>query len=217
MRGEAGQRMGETATRVAALLLLAVAWCGPAYAQPAAATAPATKRLIALPPLEWDAEMMSARPLLHQGPSDLAALTGGIAFGLRPDVVNGLLPEPTPGLGWTDLPLANEFSQDVRYFWIKVLGSRELSAGIVSCIGANSYIAFYFRDRGLFRISYRFLSDATCPQPREAAEAVFARYSSIGRDIALSVHYRNGRTEVVDITDPGSGALLSQRWLARGQ
>lgn len=217
MRGKAAQRGRGTAIRVMAMLWLAMAWCGPAHAQPAAATPSPTKRLIALPPLEWDAEMMAARPLLHQGPSDLAALTGGIAFGLRPDAVNGLLPEPTPGLGWTDLPLANEFAQDVRYFWIKMQGSRDLSGGIASCIGANSYIVFYFRDRGLFRISYRFLSDTTCPQPREAAEAVFARYSGIGRGVALSVHYRNGRSEVVDITDPGSGALLSQRWLARGQ
>ncbi|MDR3535919.1 MAG: hypothetical protein P4L71_05415 [Acetobacteraceae bacterium] len=199
---------------MAGLVLLALS-AGTGWAQAEPERTP--KRLVALPPIAWDPEMTDARPLLHQGPSDLTALTGGILFGLRPEAVNGLLPEPTAGLGWNDLPIVNEFTQDVRYFWIKLAGSRELSGGIASCTGANSYIVFLFRDHSLFRMSYRFLPDADCPDPSQAVQAVFARYSAIARDVALTVHYRNGHTEVVDVTDPGSRELLSTRWLARGQ
>lgn len=199
-------------------ILLAVP-AGAARAQPAKAPAPAPmpKQIVALPPTEWNWEMNDPHPLLHQGASDLSALTGGIAFGMRAELVNGLLPDPTAGLGWTDLPIVKDFTQDVRYFWIKLAGARELSGGISTCSGANSYIVFLFRERALFRISYRFLPDAACTDVAPAAEAVFARYLAIGREVALTVHYRNGRADVVDITDPGAGELLNRRWLSRGQ
>jgi hypothetical protein len=167
--------------------------------------------------MQWDWTMTNGHPLGHQGPSDLAALTGGILFGMQPNIVNTLVPDPTPTLDWADLALVSELTQDVRYFWIKVAGARDLAAGISGCYGANSYIVLLFRDRSLFRLSYRFLPDPGCASPHEAALSVFARFTAISNTIAVTAHYRVGTTEVVDITDPGSGDLLHRRWLPRGQ
>ena len=60
--------------------------------------------------------MSRDRPALVLGLSDLANLTGGIVFGLSPSDVNAKLPTPAPGMAWGDLPFANEYPDEVRYF-----------------------------------------------------------------------------------------------------
>src|SRR6185312_270046 len=71
---------------------------------PGHATHAQTKRIFAVPPTKWDNKMSRDRPSLVQGPSDLAALTGGIVFGLAPSEVNAKLPTPAPGVEWAELP-----------------------------------------------------------------------------------------------------------------
>ncbi len=185
-----------------------------AASMPARAQEP-VKRLMVVPPLQWDATATTPRPGIRQMPSDFARLTGGILFGQKPHEVNALLPDPALGRDWHALPLAPEFPEDVRYFWIKPGQSGILDAGITSCVGEASYLVFLFRQRGLFRISYRFIPDTFCPSVADAASAVMARYAVIDPEIALVTRYRNLNAEVVDIVDPGSGHLRTIRWQQR--
>ena len=159
--------------------------------------------------------MTRDRPSQVPGPSDLANLTGGIVFGMSPTEVNARLLNPVPAIGAADLPFANEFPDDVRYFWVRFDAVRDLSAGIKGCIGANSYIVFLFRPRGLFRISWRLQPDDACPSPRLAAEDIYARYLAIDRIVALAIHYRAGKAEAVDVTDPNADYLVPYRWTNR--
>jgi hypothetical protein len=174
-----------------------------------------TKRIYVIPPTQWDNKMSLDRPALMFSPSDLANLTGGIAFGQSPADVNAKLPSPTPGIDWVDLPFANEFPNDVRYFWVRLDATRELRAGITGCTGANSYIVFLFRNRALFRISWRLLTDNDCPSTRAAAEDIYARYMAIDRTISLATHYRPGKADAVEITDPNADDLIPYRWANR--
>jgi hypothetical protein len=178
---------------------------------------PAAKTILVAPPTQWTSDMLSFRPALSQTTTDFAALTGGIVFGMVATDVNAQLAEPTPGLNWSTMPLAGEFPEDVRYFWTRLEGSQQLAAGITGCAGANSYVVFLFRGRGLFRVSYRLVADAQCPNLAQTATDLMARYVQMGRELALSVHYRAGRVEVVDITDPSAGYLIPMRWQARGR
>jgi hypothetical protein len=149
------------------------------------------------------------------GPTDIGNLTGGIVFGLSPIEVNGRLPAAAPGIEWADLPFANEYPDDVRYFWVRLDAMRELRDGITACAGANSYVVFLFRPRGLFRISWRLLPDDDCPSPRAAAEDIYARFLAIDRAASLATHYRAGRAEAVEITDPNASYLTPYRWTNR--
>jgi hypothetical protein len=178
---------------------------------------PAPKPILAPPSLLWDNAMLSARPALSQTVTDFAAITGGIVFGMEPADANALLPVPASGITWTVLPPATEFQDDIRYFWTRLEGASDLRAGSTACVGASSYIVFLFQARGLFRISYRLIPDAACPRPGDAASEIFGRYVPITRSIALSVHYRVGAMEVVDITDPTAGYLTTVRWQPRGK
>ncbi len=184
----------------------------PAGTAPPAET---TRRIVVVPPLQWDSAMGTFRNLYHQAPSDLGRLTGGILFGMKPQEVNGLLPVPVRGVTWTALPLATEFSEDVRYFWIKLTDARDLRAGLTSCVGDGSYLVFLFRSRGLFRVSYRLTPDRACPSVEAAATDVLAQYAPLGSNVAISTHYRNGSAEVVDIVDPAAGHLIPIRWQTR--
>lgn len=177
-----------------------------------AGAAAETKRIFAIPPVQWDVEMARDRPAQTFGPSDVAALTGGIVFGQSPAQVNAALPNPTPGLTWAGLPTANEYPSDVRYFWVRLEDVRELREGIESCAGANSYVVFLFESRGLFRISWRLPPDATCPSTRRAAEELYARYLGIGAAAAVATHYRPNNADTVEITDPSAGYLMPVRW-----
>jgi len=174
-----------------------------------------TKRIFPIPPTRWDNTMSRDRPAQIHGPSDVANLTGGVVFGQSPSEVNARLPTPMPGVEWADLPFADEYPNDVRYFWVRLDTVRELRNGINACIGANSYIVFLFRNRGLFRISWRLLPDNDCPSPRTAAEDIYARYLTIDRTAALATHYRAGKAEAVEITDPNADYLVPYRWTNR--
>ena len=158
-----------------------------------------------------------ARPALAvaRRPSDLGNLTGGIVFGLSPSEVNAKLPNPTPGIDWTDLPFATEYPVEVRYFWVRLDAVKEQRDGVNACVGANSYIVFLFQRRSLFRVSWRLLPDNDCPSTRTAAEDLFARYLQIDGRAALVTHYRAGKAEAVEITDPAVDYLAPYRWTNR--
>jgi hypothetical protein len=210
-------KMAPSWRRLLALSLALLApLVGAGVSTPAAAQdAPVNKPILAPPPSRWDRQMLSGRPLLSQTVSDLTAVTAGIAFGMGPGEVNTHMPNPAKGIAWTALPAATEFTDDVRYFWIRFEDARDLRMGATACAGTDSYIVFLFQPRGLFRISYRLVPDVACPRPADAAEEIFGRYVSISTDIALSVHYRAGATEIVDVTDPTAGYLLATRWQPR--
>jgi hypothetical protein len=204
--------------RTAMLLMLAAS---PACAQPAAAPAAAAsaaprpepaKPIFLPPPLQWDSAMASSRPALQQTATDFANLTGGIAFGLSPSQVNVRLPDPYPGLSWDRLPAANEYPGEVRYFGVPLERAGTLRMGLAECAGAGSYVVLLFTGNGLFRLSYRLTPDRTCTDTNAAAQAIFARYVTIGETVALSVRYRTGATQVVDVTDPTAGYLIPTRW-----
>ena len=184
---------------------------------PLMAMAEETKRIFVVPPVRWDAAMARDRPAQTHGPTDLGNLTGGVVWGLSPLEVNSRLPMPATGLNWSALPFANEYPEEIRYFWTRLDTVRELREGMNACIGANSHIVFLFRARGLFRVSWRLVPDEACPEPRAAAEGVFARYLAIDRAASLATHYRAGKAEVVEITDPNAGYLMPFRWENRGR
>lgn len=176
-----------------------------------------TKHISAVPPTQWDSAMSRDQPAQILGPSDLANLTGGIVFGLSPTEVNAKLPTPTPGVEWIDLPFASEYPGEVRYFWIRFATAGQPLSGVTDCTGAGSYIVFLFRDRALFRISWRLLPDDRCPSTRAAAEDIYARYLAIDGSASLASHYRSGTAEVVEVTDPVVDDLIPYRWTNREQ
>ena len=190
-------------SRVAATLLplLTVA---PAMAE--------TKRIFVVPPVQWDQTLTRDRPAQVHGPTELGRLTGGIVWGLSPAQVNALLPVPASGVDWASLPFANEYPEDIRYFWTRLDAAPELREGMGDCMGGGSHVVFLFRSRGLFRISWRLLPDAACASPRAAAEDVFARFLAVDRAAALTTHYRAGKAEVVETTDPNASYLIPIRW-----
>jgi hypothetical protein len=210
--------------RIAMLLILAASHGyaqptpGPLAAPVAAPGAPQeasgvpVKRIFVPPPLQWDNAMLSFRPALQQTPTDFANLTGGIGFGMSASAVNARLPDPYPGLNWNGLTLANEYPGEVRYFGEPVAASGPLRMALTACAGSGSYIVFLFSDRGLFRLSYRLIPDKGCPDTNPAAQEIFHRYVPIGQIVALSVRYRTGKTEVVDVTDSTAGYLIPPRW-----
>jgi hypothetical protein len=181
---------------------------------PAAAQAQ-TKRIFTIPATQWDNGMTRDHPARIYSASDLGNLTGGIMFGLSPVEVNAQLPDPAPGMEWSDLPFANEYPDEVRYFWVRVDAMKDLRAGITGCFGANSYIVFFFRSHALFRVSWRLLADKECPSPHAAAEDIYARYLTIDRSISLATHYQPNNAEVVEITDPNADYLIPYRWANR--
>jgi hypothetical protein len=174
-----------------------------------------TKRIFTVPPLQWDNAMSRDRPAQIHGPTDLGNLTGGIVFGLSPIEVNTRLASPAQGIALGRLPFANEYPDDVRYFWVRLDAMRELRAGINACMGRNSYVVFLFRQAGLFRISWRLLPDDDCPSPEAAAEDIYARYLAIDRAAALATHYHAGKAEAVEVTDPAADYLIPYRWTNR--
>jgi hypothetical protein len=195
-------------------VLTRLAWCV-ALLVPLTAASAETKRIFLVPPTRWDNAMSRDQPAQIPGPSDLANLTGGIVFGLSPAEVNAKLPTPTPGVEWVELPFATEYPDEVRYFWVRLDAVRQLPAGATACTGASSYIVFLFRNRGLFRISWRLLPDDQCPSTRAAAEDIYARSLAIDGPTSLASHYRAGKAEVVEITDPGVDYLIPYRWANR--
>ena len=193
------------------LPFLLLAWLL-ALSHPSPGAAAETKRIFTVPPRQWDNAMSRDRAARLYGASDLGNLTGGIQFGLTPAEVNAKLPASTPGTEWSELPFANEYPEDVRYFWVRLDAMRELRDGITGCAGASSYIVFLFYNRVLFRISWRLLPDKDCPSPRAGAEELYARYLGIDQAVAVATHYIAGGADAVEITDPTKSFLLPYRW-----
>jgi hypothetical protein len=131
---------------------------------------------------------------------------------MTPSQVNAHLPDPYPGLSWDALPPANEYQGEVRYFGVPLERAGSLRLGLTACAGAASYVVLLFSGNGLFRLSYRLTADRSCTDTSAAAQAIFARIVPIGETVALSIRYRTGRTEVVDVTDPSAGYLIPTRW-----
>jgi hypothetical protein len=188
-------------------MLMVIGAAGPASAE--------TKRIFAIPATQWNNATSTERPAHVFGSSDLGNLTGGIVFGLSPASVNSRLPTPTPGVEWGDLPFASEYPGDVRYFWVRLDALPDSGIEATHCVGANSYVVFLFRDRALFRVSWRLLPDKDCPSPRASAEDLYARYLAIDRSVSLATHYRAGKAEAVEITDPNADDLIPVRWANR--
>jgi len=188
---------------------------GDARAQATPQPAEVNKRIVVVPPLQWDSNLSSFHSPYHQTPTDFGRLTGGILFGMKPQEVNALLAEPIVGVTWNTLPAANEFPEEVRYFWIKLANARGLDGGVTACTGEASHLLFLFRSRGLFRMSYRLSPDAACPSVAEAATEILAYYATAASNVAISMHYRNGTSDVVDIVDPAAGYLIPMRWESR--
>jgi hypothetical protein len=180
-----------------------------------AAVSAETKRIFTIPPTQWDNTMSRDRSTQFFSPSDLGNLTGGILFGQSPIEVNARLPIPAPGIEWAALPFANEYPDDVRYFWVRLDSVPEQRRGVGGCVGANSYVVFLFRGRGLFRVSWRLLPDNDCASTRAAAEDIFSRYLAIDRRVSVATHYRAGNAEVVEISDPAADYLMPYRWANR--
>ena len=193
------------------LLMLASARAG---AQPPVVSgADVTGRTIFLPPpVRWDSAMLSNRPVARQTPMDFANVTGGLAFGLSPATLNGRLAKPYPGLAWNALSLAAEYADDVRAFALTLDAANPLRAAVTACTGQRASVVLLFSRRGLFRLSYRLPEDQGCPDTGEAARQILGRYVPVSQSVALSMRYRSGATEVVDITDPAAGELISTRW-----
>ncbi len=199
---------------LAALLAGVVSIAGVA----AAAQTPDTpKRILVLPPLQWNAMGVAWHPVGQQTASDLARVMGGLTFGLKPEEASQHLPKLGAELRWSDLPLAKEFSGDVRVVRMPMQAAGTLRAPVAACFGAPSNVVLLFRNNALFRVSWRFLPDQSCPNPHDAAEELYAAYVALATTLAVSTHYRTGAAEVVDVTDPGAGPLIARRWQAGGQ
>lgn len=171
-----------------------------------------TKPIFVVPPTQWDNSMSRDRPAQIHGASDLGNLTGGLLFGLSPSEVNARLLTPRPGTEWAELPFANEYPGDVRYFWVRLDATRALRDGVKGCVGANSYVVFLFTNAAMFRVSWRLLPDQDCPSPHAAAEEIFARYLAIDGSASLTTHYLAGNADVVEVTDPTVDYLIPYRW-----
>lgn len=172
----------------------------------------AGKRILLPPVLQWDAALQSYRPAQQQTATDFATLTGGLAFGMSPAALNARLPAPNPNLSWNSLTLAAEYPGEARYFGVPIGSAGPLRVGLTACTGAGSYVVFLFNPNGLLRISYRLAADRTCPDTNDAAQEIFSRYVPLGQRVAFSVRYRTVKTQVVDVTDPTAGYVMSVRW-----
>lgn len=217
LRGASPQRKGE---RRNYSLLLAALLAGTALvaATDAMAQSPDTsKRILILPPLQWNETASSWHYATQQSTADLGRIMGGLTFGLKPEEVSERLPKLGAELHWTDLPAAQEFSEDVRFLRMPMRTAAALLAPVTACFGEPSNVVLLFRNKALFRVSWRFLPDQSCPSPRAAAAELYAAYVPLAPTVALSVHYRTGPADVVDVTDPAAQALVAQRWQARSQ
>ena len=187
--------------------------CHVAVAQPVT-----VKRIFVLPVLQWDVDGVRWRYAAEQTATDLGRVMAGLTFGMPPAEVNRLLrPQPANEQQWSDMPVAGEFADEVRYTWLQMNVASTMTAPIKSCFGAGSYVVVLFRASGLFRVSWRFLPDQTCHDVTQASAELYVTFAPIASTVAFSVHYRTGYAEVVDVTDPHAGFLVTQRWQMPGQ
>ena len=189
---------------------------GPASAVAQTGPSDQTLRVYVPPILEWNNRTMVTRPGVVQTPYDLARINGDLTFGMSPTQVAAAMPGLPSDLDWNNLRTAREYNADIRYFWLKIDDMPAWRTQIKGCVGSASYAAFLFNRHRLFRISFRFIPDPDCPSVTAAALQVFGRYLTVGADLALSVHYRSGPAEVVDVTDPAESQLVPIRWRMSG-
>jgi hypothetical protein len=183
----------------------------------AAQTLDATRRILVLPPLQWDAMGVASYPVTQQATSDLAQVMGGLRFGLKPEEVSQHLPKLGAALRWSDLPSAKDLSEDVRFIRMPMQGAGALRAPVTACFGEPSNVVLLFRDNALFQISWRFLPDQSCSDTQDAAEQLYAPYVLLTATLAVSTRYRAGSAEVVDVADPSAEPPNAQRWREPGQ
>ena len=202
----------------AVLLVLAIFGATTAVAQDSAPTYSAnSKRLLVAPELKWESNLQYWSYEYSHSTDRRTTVMGGLTFGMDAEEVSRVVTPQDPELHWPDLPVATEFSEEVRYISLPLQQVAELRTKVSSCFGAPSYVVIMFRDAGLFRISWRFLPDPACPDPREAARDVFASVVAIARTDGVSLHYRTRFAEVVDLSDPDAGPLLADHWQMQGQ
>lgn len=187
-----------------------------AAAAPAPASPPGTARpILLLPPLHWDSGGLTWGFATKQRPVELARVMNGLMFGMTTQEVSGHLPGGGSVLDWVDLPRAREFAQDVRYAWLPMDAAAPFRETVTACFGHASYVVLLFRDNALFRTSFRFLASRACPDPKNAAEQLYAAYTPLADTVAISTLYRTGNAVVVDVTSPKAGPLVAQRWQMR--
>jgi hypothetical protein len=181
-------------------------------AAPSGSVSGTVKRIFTPAPVQWDHDMLSFRPALQYTATDFANLTGGLAFGMSPTQVNARLADRHPGVSWSELLPANEYPGDVRFLAVPIDRAGVLRMDLTACAGNASAIILLFTGKGLFRLSYRLTGDRKCPDTNEAAQEIFARYVPIGQTVAMSMRYRAGKTQVIEITDPLADLLAPIRW-----
>jgi hypothetical protein len=197
--------------RAALAAQLMLIMCGSSTAQPVVVTKP----ILVLPTLQWTATASTWKYAVLPDAGQINALLGGLNFGMTPEEVGQHLPGRSSALHWDDLPDAKEYSKDVRYFWLPMQAADRLTGPIQSCYGAPSSVNLLFFNQALFRISWRFLPDQKCPDVSDAAEDLYAAFVPIAPSVVISTHYTNGPAEVVDVTAPNAGPLISVRWQGR--
>jgi len=203
-----------TAAVLATAVFLATAAllsCGAAAQTPDTTKTPdTTQPILVLPPLQWDAMGVGAHIAVQRGADTLARLMGGLTFGLKPDDVGQHLPRIGGELHWKDLPTAKGFANDVRFVRMPMRDAGALRPPGTGCFGEPSDVVLLFRNGALFRVSWRFRPDRSCPSPHDAAEALYAGFVPLSSAVAISTHYSAAPVEVVDVTDPGAGPALAQ-------
>ncbi len=180
-----------------------------------AQTPDTTKTILALPAVQWNDMGVSWHYAAQQTPRDLARAMGGLIFGLKTDDVSQRLPKLGTDLRWSNLPVAREFPEEVRFVRMPMQAAGSLRPPGAACFGELSNLVLLFRDNALMRVSWRFLPDQACPDVHNAAESLYATFVPLAATLAVSTHYRTGSAEVVDVTDPVAGKLIAQRWQAR--
>ena len=199
------------------LMLLAGGLMPVAGSAAMAQTPDMTKRILVLPAVQWNATASTWQYAVLPDPSQISTLLGGLKFGMSPEQVGQHLPDRSNALHWDDLPEAKEFTQDVRYVWLPTQAADTLLGSVKSCVGTSSYVVLLFFNKALFRVSWRFLPDQKCANPRAAAEDVYAAFVPLAPTVVVGVRYTAGYAEVVDVTDPDAGPLIPVRWQMQGQ
>ncbi|HTW69147.1 MAG TPA: hypothetical protein VME47_04595 [Acetobacteraceae bacterium] len=176
-----------------------------------------TKPILVLPALQWNDTASTWKYAVLPNAGQIKALLGGLRFGMTPEEVGQHLPERSSALHWDDLPNAKEYAQDVRYVWLPMQAADSLTGPIQSCYGDSSSVYLLFFNQALFRISWRFLPDGKCPDVTDAAEDLYAALVPIVPAIVISARYAVGSAQVVDMTAPNAGPLISVRWRGQGR
>lgn len=127
---------------------------------------------------------LHANVVLNPG-KDLGSGIGPFHFGMTPEQVNALLPNPFGNVASN--PVASEFkTAEVQYFWVHTAefispGAQgtyfePLTAFQPPCWNSGgSYVVFLFTSGRLFRISFRFATD--CPNQVGRAQSFASSYA----------------------------------------